>query len=75
MFDFTYIIGVNNPNLLQSGKYPGERNIYHKPVTNVSWDLDINDKSSLSTVVYGWMGRGSFAQAITSGGKVTYDCC
>lgn len=64
--------GVESKNLLQSGKYPGGRNIYHKPVANLSWDLDINDNSSLSTVVYGSMGRGSFAQAITSSGQLTY---
>ncbi|WP_242131187.1 TonB-dependent receptor [Aestuariivivens marinum] len=64
--------GVESPNLLNGGKYPGGRNIYHKPVANISWDLDINDNSSLSTVLYGSMGRGSFAQARTSGSQVTY---
>src|SRR5690606_3663100 len=44
---------VNSSNLLDSGAYPGGRNIYHKPVANLSWDLTINDRSSLSTVLYG----------------------
>lgn len=57
--------GVNSPNLLDGGLYPGGRNIYHKPVANLSWDLTINDRSSLSTVLYGSLGRGSFAQTIT----------
>ncbi|UNY99330.1 TonB-dependent receptor [Zhouia spongiae] len=66
--------GVNSPNTL-NGKgnvYPGGRNIYHKPVANLSWDWTINEKSGLSTVLYGSMGRGSFAQAITSGNDVLY---
>lgn len=64
--------GVNSPNTLNGGAYPGGRNIYHKPVANLSWDFTINDKSSLSTVLYGSMGRGSFAQARNSGPEVTY---
>jgi len=64
--------GVDSPNTLNGGMYPGGRNIYHKPVANLSWDWTINDKSELSTVLYGSMGRGSFAQARTSGDDVTY---
>ncbi|REH56464.1 outer membrane receptor protein involved in Fe transport [Tenacibaculum gallaicum] len=57
---------VNSPNTLGSSKvYPGGRNIYHKPVANLSWDWTINEKSSLSTVLYGSLGRGSFASLIT----------
>lgn len=56
--------GANSDNNLHGGVYPGGRNIYHKPVANLSWDWTINDKSELSTVLYGSMGRGSFAQAI-----------
>ncbi|QXP61857.1 carboxypeptidase-like regulatory domain-containing protein [Olleya sp. HaHaR_3_96] len=63
---------VNSSNTLSSGAYPGGRNIYHKPVANISWDWTIDEDSELSTVVYGSMGRGSFAQAITSGDDVTY---
>lgn len=57
--------GINSPNTLNGGDYPGGRNIYHKPVANLNWDWTINDKSTLSTVLYGSMGRGSFAQSIT----------
>jgi outer membrane receptor protein involved in Fe transport len=64
--------GVNSPNTLNGGAYPGGRNIYHKPVANLSWDFTINDKSSLSSVLYGSMGRGSFAQARNSGSVVNY---
>ncbi|MDD7887237.1 TonB-dependent receptor [Flavivirga sp. 57AJ16] len=63
---------VDSPNLLQSGKYPSGRNIYHKPVANLSWDLTISDESSLSSVLYASVGRGAFASTITSGGVPTY---
>lgn len=56
---------VNSPNTLNGGAYPGGRNIYHKPVANLSWDLTFNDTASLSSVLYGSIGRGSFAQLIT----------
>ncbi len=42
-----------------NGDYQTERrNFYHKPVANLNWDLDINEKSKLNTVVYGSWGRG-----------------
>jgi len=34
------------------------RNFYHKPVANLNWDWNINEKSSLSTVLYASWGRG-----------------
>lgn len=41
------------------GKYETERrNFYHKPVANLNWDWLINEKSSLSTVLYASWGRG-----------------
>lgn len=63
---------VDSPNLLKGGRYPGGRNIYHKPVANLSWDLTISENSSLSTILYGSLGRGSFAFTRTSGGVPTY---
>lgn len=63
---------VESPNTIGNNVYPGGRNVYHKPVSNLTWDWTINDKSSLSTVLYGSLGRGSFAQAITSGDDVAY---
>ncbi len=42
-----------------NGEYLSLRtNFYHKPVANLNWDWTINDKSSLSTVVYASWGRG-----------------
>ncbi|WP_317126181.1 TonB-dependent receptor [Flavobacterium hiemivividum] len=41
------------------GEYRTERvNYYHKPVMNLNWDFDINDKTQLSTVAYASWGRG-----------------
>ena len=49
----------NNNWGTQNGAYKTERrNFYHKPVANLNWDFQINDKSSLSTVVYASWGRG-----------------
>ena len=60
---------VDSPNTLGNSKvYPGGRNIYHKPVANLTWDYTINEQSSLSTVLYGSMGRGAFASLSTSNG-------
>lgn len=42
-----------------NGQYLSERtNFYHKPVANLNWDWNINDNTSLSTVLYGSWGRG-----------------
>ncbi len=34
------------------------RNFYHKPVANLNWELTLNDKSKLSTVLYASWGNG-----------------
>ena len=34
------------------------RNFYHKPVFNLNWDYTIDDKSTLSTVLYASTGNG-----------------
>lgn len=39
-------------------EYSFARNFYSKPVASVNWDYKINDKTKLSTVVYGSWGRG-----------------
>ncbi len=33
-------------------------NYYHKPVTNLNWDWNINEQSTLSSVLYASWGRG-----------------
>lgn len=49
-----------NPNWGKlNGKVLNERkNYYHKPVMNFNWDWNINEKNSLSTVLYASFGRG-----------------
>lgn len=42
-----------------NGNYISERtNFYHKPVANLNWDYEINNTTSLSTVLYASWGRG-----------------
>ncbi|AUP79760.1 TonB-dependent receptor [Flavivirga eckloniae] len=66
------LMGVESPNNLEGGIYPFGRNIYHKPVANLSWDWNINDKSSVSSILYGSLGRGAFGSLRTSSGEATF---
>ncbi|HMR15392.1 MAG TPA: TonB-dependent receptor [Mariniflexile sp.] len=70
-YNFAYT-GVDSPNTISEGYYPAGRNVYHKPVVNLSWDLTINDNSSLSTVAYASLGRGGFGSTLASKGVPTY---
>ncbi len=65
-----------------NGEWESERrNFYHKPVINLSWDYNINDKSSLASVVYASFGRGggtgpfgsSSNRVRTAAGQVDFD--
>lgn len=55
------------------------RNYYHKPVANLNWEWNLNDKSALSTVLYGSWGRGGGTgplgntRATTADGQVDFD--
>ena len=66
------------------GEYNGDiiserTNFYHKPVLNLSWDFAINEKSSLSSVVYASFGRGGGTGDLgrgrirTDAGQVDFD--
>lgn len=49
----------NSNHGIYNGKVFNERtNYYHKPVANLNWDFDINDRTSLATVLYASIGRG-----------------
>lgn len=48
----------NNWGYLNGDVYSWRKNFYHKPVANFNWDWNINDKSSLSTVLYASVGQG-----------------
>lgn len=43
---------------LNGKEYSFRRNFYHKPVMSINWEWVFNEKSRLSTVVYGSWGRG-----------------
>ncbi|PPL00384.1 Outer membrane receptor proteins, mostly Fe transport [Parapedobacter indicus] len=66
-YDLTGIKGNHN-----YGHYNGEglslvTNFYHKPVANLNWDFDIDEKSSLSTVLYASLGRGGSTGSLGNG--------
>ena len=66
-YDITGKLGNQN-----YGHYNGKglslvSNFYHKPVANLNWDFDINDKSSLSTVLYASLGRGGATGSLGNG--------
>lgn len=47
-----------NTGFLDGERFTERRNYYHKPVMNLNWDFNINDKLDLSTVLYASWGRG-----------------
>ncbi len=47
-----------NYGFLDGEAYTWRKNYYHKPIINLNWDFDINDRMNLSTVAYGSFGRG-----------------
>ena len=59
-----------------------KKNVYHKPVAMLNWDWNINESTSLSTVVYASLGRGmgtsssgvahSISSKTTASGTTTY---
>lgn len=48
----------SNTGFLDGERFTERRNYYHKPVANLNWDYNINDKLELSTVLYASWGRG-----------------
>jgi iron complex outermembrane receptor protein len=61
----------NNWGTLNGAYKTERRNFYHKPVANLNWDFDINDKTSLSTVLYASWGRGGGTGGYGRGKKTT----
>ncbi|HWK56165.1 MAG TPA: carboxypeptidase-like regulatory domain-containing protein [Parapedobacter sp.] len=57
-YDITGIKGNSNYGYLNGEGLAVRKNYYHKPVANFNWDFEINEKSSLSTVLYASLGRG-----------------
>ncbi len=48
----------SNTGFYEGERFTERRNYYHKPVMNLNWDFNINDKLDLSTVLYASWGRG-----------------
>lgn len=48
----------SNTGFYQGERFTERRNYYHKPVANLNWDFNINEKLDLSTVLYASWGRG-----------------
>src|SRR3546814_7813264 len=57
-YDITGIKGNSNYGYLNGEGLAIRKNYYHKPVANFNWDFEINEKSSMSTVLYASLGRG-----------------
>lgn len=57
-YDITGIRGNSNYGHLDGTGLAIRKNFYHKPVANLNWDFEINENSSLSTVLYASLGRG-----------------
>src|SRR5690606_31722756 len=47
-----------NAGYLNGEEFNGRKNYYHKPVANLNWDWKIDEKSTLSTVLYASIARG-----------------
>ncbi|OZV70646.1 TonB-dependent receptor [Winogradskyella aurantia] len=60
-----------NPNtgFRDGERFTERRNYYHKPVANLNWDFDINEKLDLSTVLYASWGRGGGTGMLGSSGN------
>ena len=60
-----------NPNtgFLDGTRFSERRNYYHKPVANLNWDFNINEKTDLSTVLYASWGRGGGTGPLGSSGN------
>ena len=48
------------------------QNFYHKPVTNLNWDFNISDNTTLSTVAYASWGRGG-GTGPRGNGRIRFD--
>src|SRR5690554_1307342 len=60
----------NNSGFLDGERYTFRRNYYHKPVANLNWDWDVNEKLDLSTVLYASWGRGGGTGPAGSSGNI-----
>jgi hypothetical protein len=62
-----------NSGFKDGTRFTERRNFYHKPVANLNWDLDLNEKIDVSTVLYASWGRGGGTGALGRGTRVRND--
>ena len=62
-----------NSGFKDGTRFTERRNYYHKPVVNLNWDLELNDKMDLSTVLYASWGRGGGTGSLGRGERVRND--
>ena len=55
-----------NTGIRDGSRFTERRNYYHKPIANLNWDFNINDKLDLSTVLYASWGRGGGTGRLSS---------
>jgi outer membrane receptor protein involved in Fe transport len=69
--DYELYTDKYNPNtgFRDGERFTERRNYYHKPVANLNWDFDINEKLDLSTVLYASWGRGGGTGMLGSSGN------
>ena len=60
----------NNSGFLDGERFTFRRNYYHKPVANLNWDWEINEKTNLSSVLYASWGRGGGTGPSGSSGNI-----
>ncbi|NGM66986.1 TonB-dependent receptor [Sphingobacterium sp. SGR-19] len=66
-YDITGVRGNYNYGWFNGEGLSQRTNFYHKPVSNLNWDWKINEKSSLSTVLYASLGKGGGTGVLGNG--------
>lgn len=66
-YDITGVKGNANYGWYKGKGLSQRRNYYHKPVSNLNWDWTINEKSSVSTVLYASVGKGGATGLLGNG--------
>lgn len=70
-YDITGRIGNSNYGFYNGQAMSAKTNYYHKPVVNLNWDWAINEKMSLSTVIYASTGTGGGTSILGNGAGYT----
>ncbi len=71
-YDITGRKGNSNYGFYNGEALSQRRNYYHKPVSNINWDWNINENFTLGTVIYASVGRGGGTGILGNGASYTY---